>query len=175
MVIREDFGFDLPNQGHHFNGDTLYKRFTPAGPDHAQIAASAGMADYFDAMAQHHGGGTGADAARLAHDLMRAQEVALLKPLLDYVSAKNSVRLIGPADAATRAPTVAMALQGNAADVAARLAPLGIMAEGGDFYAQRPLQAMGVDLDKGVLRVSFTHYTSPAEVDQLMGALDQVL
>lgn len=175
MVIREDFGFELPNQGHHFNGDTLYKRFTPAGPDHAQIAASAGMADYFDAMAQHHGGGTGADAARLSHDLMRAQEVALLTPLLDYLSAKNSVRLIGPSDAATRAPTVAMALQGNVADVAARLVPFGIMAEGGDFYAQRPLQAMGVDLDKGVLRVSFTHYTSAAELDQLMAALDQVL
>jgi selenocysteine lyase/cysteine desulfurase len=175
MVIREDFGFELPNQGHHFNGDVLYKRFTPAGPDHAQIAASAGMADYFDAMSQHHGGGTGASAARLSHDLMRAQEIALLTPLLDYVSAKNSVRLIGPADAKTRAPTVAMALQGNAADVAARLVPFGIMAEGGDFYAQRPLQAMGVDLDKGVLRVSFTHYTSMAEVDQLMAALDQVL
>lgn len=66
MVIREDFGFELPNQGHHFNGETLYKRFTPAGPDHAQIAASAGMADYFDAMAQHHGGGTGTSAARLS-------------------------------------------------------------------------------------------------------------
>ncbi|XOY56093.1 MAG: aminotransferase class V-fold PLP-dependent enzyme [Rhodobacterales bacterium] len=175
MVIREDFGFELPNQGHHFNGDVLYKRFTPAGPDHAQIAASAGMADYFDAMSQHHGGGTGAEAARLSHDLMRAQEVALLTPLLDYVSAKNSVRLIGPSDPVTRAPTVAMALQGNAADVAARLVPFGIMAEGGDFYAQRPLQAMGVDLDKGVLRVSFTHYTSAAELDQLMAALDQVL
>ncbi|MBQ1202952.1 MAG: aminotransferase class V-fold PLP-dependent enzyme [Loktanella sp.] len=175
MVIREGFGFDLPNQGHHFNGDSLYKRFTPAGPDHAQIAASAGMADYFDAMAQHHGGRTGADAARLSHDLMRAQEVALLTPLLDYVSAKNSVRLIGPADAVNRAPTVAIALQSDAAEVAAQLAPLGIMAEGGDFYASRPLQAMGVDLGKGVLRVSFTHYTSAAEVDQLMAALDQVL
>jgi selenocysteine lyase/cysteine desulfurase len=175
MVIREDFGFDLPNQAHHFNGDTLYKRFTPSGPDHAQVAASAGMADYFDAMSQHHGGGTGAQAARLSHDLMRAQEVVFLAPLLDYVNAKNSVRLIGPSDAATRAPTVAMALQGNAADVAAQLVPFGIMAEGGDFYAQRPLQAMGVDLDKGVLRVSFTHYTSAAEVDQLMKALDQVL
>jgi selenocysteine lyase/cysteine desulfurase len=74
-----------------------------------------------------------------------------------------------------RAPTVAMVLQGNAADVAAQLAPMGIMAEGGDFYAQRPLSAMGVDLDKGVLRVSFTHYTSTAEVDQLLAALDQVL
>ena len=175
MVIREEFGFDLPNQGHHFNGDSLYKRFTPAGPDHAQIAASAGMADYMEAVSAHHGGGVGAAAARLAHDVMRAHEVALLQPLLDYVSAKNSVRLIGPSDAAQRAPTVAMALQMDAESAAAQLAPLGIMAGGGDFYAQRPLGAMGVDLDKGVLRVSFTHYTETAEVDKLISALDQVV
>lgn len=50
MVIREAFGAELPSQGHFFNGDILYKRFTPAGPDHAQVAASAGMADYFEAL-----------------------------------------------------------------------------------------------------------------------------
>lgn len=175
MVIREDWGMALPNQGHHFNGDSLYKRFTPAGPDHAQVAASAGMADYFEAMSVHHGGGTGAAAARKSHDLMRAQEVALLQPLLDYVSAKNSVRLIGPADALRRAPTVAMALEADAEETAAKLAPHGIMAGGGDFYAQRPLSAVGVDPAKGVLRVSFVHYTTKDEVDALMGALDQVL
>ena len=43
MVIRRALAELLPNQGHHFNGGTLTKRFTPAGPDHAQIAASAGM------------------------------------------------------------------------------------------------------------------------------------
>jgi len=175
MAIREDWGMELPNQGHHFNGDTLYYRFTPAGPDHAQVAASAGMADYFDAMSMHHGGGTGAAAARKSHDLMREQEIAVLQPLLDYVSSKNSVRLIGPADAARRAPTVAMALETDAEEAAAKLAPHGIMAGGGDFYAQRPLSAVGVDLSKGVLRVSFVHYTTKDEVDALMGALDQVL
>jgi selenocysteine lyase/cysteine desulfurase len=175
MVIREDFGFELPNQGHHFNGDTLYYRFTPAGSDHAQVAACAGMADYMDDFSAHHGGGTGAVAARLAHDMMRAHEVALLQPLLDYVSAKNSVRLIGPSDAAGRAPTVAMALNASALDAAAALAPLGIMAEGNDFYAGRPLMAMGVDLDLGVLRVSFVHYTQKAEVDRLIDALEQVI
>lgn len=175
MVIREDWGMALPNQGHHFNGDSLYKRFTPAGPDHAQVAASAGMADYFEAMSVHHGGGTGAAAARKSHDLMRAQEVALLQPLLDYVSAKNSVRLIGPADALRRAPTVALSLEADAEETAAKLAPRGIMAGGGDFYAQRPLSAVGVDPAKGVLRVSFVHYTTKDEVDALMGALDQVL
>ncbi len=175
MVIREEWGMELPNQAHHFNADSLYKRFTPAGPDHAQVAACAGMADYVEAMSAHHGGGTGAAAARKTHDLMRAHEVTLLQPLLDYVSAKNSVRLVGPADATQRAPTVALALETDAEAVAVELAPHGIMAGGGDFYAQRPLSAVGVDLAKGVLRVSFVHYTNRAEVDALMGALDQVL
>lgn len=175
MVIRDAFGFDLPNQGHHFNGDSLYKRFTPAGPDHAQVAASAGIADYMEAFSAHHGGGRGADAARFAHDVMRAHEVTLLQPLLDYVAAKNAVRLIGPSDATLRAPTVAMALKSNAEDAAAKLAALGVMAGGGDFYAGRALGAMGVDMSKGVLRVSFVHYTQKQEVDKLISALDQVL
>ncbi|MBM1222264.1 aminotransferase class V-fold PLP-dependent enzyme [Ponticoccus sp. SC2-23] len=176
MVIREEFGFDLPNQGHHFNGDVLYKRFTPAGPDHAQVAASAGIADYMEALSAHHGGPTdAAGAARHAHSVMRDAEKARLQPLLDFVASKNSVRLIGPADADRRAPTVAMALEERGADVAQRLIPHRIMADGGDFYAQRPLAAMGVDLDRGVLRASFTHYTSAEDVDRLIDALDQAL
>ena len=49
------------------------------------------------------------------------------------------------------------------------------MAEGGDFYAVRPLTAMGVDLELGVLRLSFVHYTSQVEVARLMTSLEQVL
>lgn len=176
MVIRRALGMALPNQGHHFNADTLYKRFTPAGPDHAQVAASAGMADYIDALAAHHGiSGGAAERGTGVHDLMRAHEEALLQPLLDYVSSKNSVRLIGPNQASVRAPTVALASQENAETLAQNLVKHGIMAGGGDFYAQRPLGAMGVDLDKGVLRLSFTHYTSRAEIDQLLNALDDIL
>ncbi|WP_085307296.1 aminotransferase class V-fold PLP-dependent enzyme [Planktotalea arctica] len=176
MVMRRALGTTLPNQGHFFNEGTLYKRFTPAGPDHAQIAASAGMADYIDALAAHEGI-TGDGAARGAgvHDLMRAHEVELLQPLLDYASTKNSVRLIGPDQAASRAPTVALASQENAEVLAQRLVKHGVMAGGGDFYAVRALQAMGVDMDKGVLRVSFTHYTSKAEIEQLLNALDDIL
>ena len=178
MVIREGFGAELPNQGHYFNGGTLYKRFTPAGPDHAQIAASAGMADYFEALSAHHGGpASGAAAGGFAHDLMRAHEVKLLQPLLDYLAAKNSVRLLGPREASRRAPTVAVALDGNreAEATAAALAPYGIMAGGGDFYAVRPLSALGVDLERGVLRMSFVHYTSEDEIGKLINAIDSVL
>ena len=51
----------------------------------------------------------------------------------------------------------------------------GIACWAGDFYAVRPLTAMGVDLGQGVLRMSLVHYTSAAEVAQLVSALDRVL
>lgn len=177
MVIRRALGELLPNQGHHFNGGTLYKRFTPAGPDHAQVAACAGMADYIDALYAHHIGAAADATARgvAVHDMMRDHETGLLQQVLDAVKSRNSVRLIGPDTAQGRAPTVALALSRAGEDVARDLAAKGIMAGGGDFYAGRALEAMGVDADKGVLRLSFTHYTSQAEIDQLLSALDDVL
>jgi cysteine desulfurase family protein (TIGR01976 family) len=170
MVIRKDLGDALPNQGHHFNGAYLEKRFTPAGPDHAQVAACAGMVDYFDGLAAHHG----TDMQGVAR-AMRAAETALLQPLLDKLNGRNDLRVLGPIDAARRAPTVALDLRRPAAPVAAALAPHGIMAGGGDFYAGRPLSALGVKPEYGVLRLSFVHYTSEAEMTQLMTALDAVL
>ena len=177
MVMRRALGMTLPNQGHYFNGDSLYKRFTPAGPDHAQVAASAGMADYFDELHAHHGLAGHTPAAKMAavHDLMRDHETDLLQPLLDYLGSKNSVRLLGPRRADNRAPTVAVDVGSDAFELSEKLAPLGIMAGGSDFYAVRALEAMGVDPAKGVLRLSFVHYTSKAEIDKLLEALEKVL
>lgn len=177
MVIRRALGELLPNQGHYFNAGTLYKRFTPAGPDHAQVAASAGMADYYDLLCDHHGGPAEGATARAAfvNGLVHAHEAELLQPLLDAVKDRNDLRLLGPSQAEGRAPTVALALNRPAGPVAAELAQHGIMAGGGDFYAVRALGALGVDPDQGVLRLSFTHYTRREEIDQLLDALDKVL
>jgi len=177
MVIRRNIGSMLPNQGHYFNGDSLYKRFTPAAPDHAQVAASAGMVDYIEALAAHHGimGETPVATGAAVHDLMRVHEEKLLQPVLDYAASKNSVRLIGPTDAAKRAPTVALVANAPGEALAAQLAGHGVMAGGGDFYANRALEGMHVDTDHGVLRVSFVHYTSENEVQKLIASLDAVL
>jgi len=117
-------GFSLPNQGHYFNEKTLFSRFTPAGPDHAQVASCAGMVEYFDSIIEHHFGNAelGSNKANVVHDLFRDHETKLLQPLLDYVSAKNSVRLIGPSNAKNRAPTVAIEVQESANDIASKLA-----------------------------------------------------
>ncbi len=177
MAIRRELGAALPNQAHYFNADNLYKRFTPAGPDHAQIAACAGMVDYIDALHAHHFDDNPDLAGRgeAVHDLMRSYEIKLLQPLLDYLSDKNSVRLLGPSEAVLKAPTLAMIAEKPGLELAADLAGHGVMAGGGDFYGVRCLQALGVDPDYGALRVSFVHYTSKNEVDRLITALDQVL
>ncbi|WP_299967213.1 aminotransferase class V-fold PLP-dependent enzyme [uncultured Roseobacter sp.] len=177
MVVRRALGQLLPNQGHVFNGDALEKRFTPAGPDHAQVAACAGMADYVDALYDHHFDAPATPVQRgcAVHDLMQHREQELLGPVLNALRSRNAVRLIGPDQPGGRAPTVALALERPGEDVAAELAGHGIMAGGGDFYAGRALKAMGVDEDKGVLRLSFTHYTTQGEVDHLLTALEAVL
>ena len=178
MVIRRALGELLPNQGHYFNGGSLYKRFTPAGPDHAQVAACAGMADYVDALYAHHvpgGTASGTGRGQVVHDMMRAREVEALSKVMSALKDRNDVRVIGPLEAATRAPTVALDLGRDPVAVAADLAQHGIMAGGGDFYAVRALTAMGVDPDRGVLRLSFTHYTTDGEIEQLLTALDTVL
>ncbi len=177
MVIRRELGMHLPNQGHFFNGDSPFMRFTPAGPDHAQIAASAGIADYLDALHAHHFA-LDSDPRTRAHrvrGLFEAYETKLLQPLLDFLSNRNRLRLIGPSLAQGRAPTVAVHCENSCEDIASELGSRGLMVGSGDFYAIRPLRAMGVDPSIGVLRMSFVHYTSECDVERLIQALDEVL
>ena len=178
MVMRRDLGEKLPNQGHYFNAKYLSKRFTPAGPDHAQIAACAGIADYIDTLYTHHGGTSSAsptERGEFVHDLMRAHETQIMPPLLEWATSKNSVRLLGPTEAELRAPTVALDIKQSPKKVANELALKGVMAGSGDFYAVRALEAHGIDADKGVLRLSYVHYTKPEEIEKLVDALDTII
>lgn len=177
FAIRPELAAELPNQGHFFNDEKLRYRLTPAGPDHAQIAASAGIADYLERVADIAGANTpGANAFRKAHAAMRAQETALMAPLMDFLRANaNRARLIGPEAPELRAPTLALALEKPGLEVAKNLAGHGIMAGGGHFYAYRLLQGLGLEPAHGVLRLSFVHYTSPQEIESLIKALDAEL
>ena len=176
MAVRPDLAMSLPNQGHFFNEGKPRSRLTPAGPDHAQIAAASGIVDYLEAVATIAGDSfPGANPFRRANAAMRAQEIALATPLLDYLRQKNSVRIIGPDDPNIRAPTIALGLSEPGLMVATRLAKHNIMASGGHFYAYRLLEAVGIDPNYGVLRLSFVHYTTPEEIQQLIAALDAEL
>ena len=177
MYISEDYNEHLSNQGHYFNSQDLSKRLTPAGPDHAQIAAAAGMADYIEVIYDHHSDESAplADKAKLVGQMQRAHEKSLLEPLLDYLSQSQKVRILGSANASERLPTVALDLEKPAEPIARSLSQYEIMASGGDFYAIRLLEALGVKSKNGALRLSFVHYTNKEEIDRLLYALDRVL
>ena len=178
MVVRSATAQTLSNQGHYFNAGTRTKRLTPAGPDHAQIAAAKGVTDYFDEVHRHHYGDK-ADAqtkAQRVHDLFRHAEKERLGGLLEYLNAHPKIRVIGPTTLENRAPTVSFTAQGHdSPSLVKALAEHGVMCAHGHFYAARLLEALGIDLSAGVVRVSFVHYTSEREVEQLIGALDSSL
>jgi len=173
MVLRSGVLEQLGNQGHYFNDTQPHKRMVPAGPDHAQVAAAAGIADYFDALDTHHGGGADARRPARVRSLLASVETTLTQRILDALRKRPGLRLLGPADAALKAPTIAVDLQTiTPADAVERLGRRGIMAAAGHFYAVRLLEAMDLDPARGVLRLSLAHYNSHAEVDRLLAALD---
>ena len=177
MYVQKDLLNRLGNQGHYFNAQLTDKRFTPAGPDHGQISAANGIADYYEALYAHHfdDDASPAEQARQINDLFRRHESRLADKLLAYLRGRNDVRILGPDTAENRAATIALEVNRPAAEIASALAEHKIMAGAGHFYAVRLLEAMNVPPVPGVLRLSFVHYTSESEIDQLINALDQAL
>lgn len=167
----------LPNQGHFFNEPLAGKRFTPAGPDHAQIAAVNGVIDYFEAVLEHHHDVSAVESAPAQlHDLFRDREISLSQPLLDFLDQHPKVRLVGSKEAQNRAPTVSFTVAGTPShDLASALGSRDIGAGVGNCYAYRLMQALGIDTEDGVLRTSLVHYTSTEEVTRLLEALDQII
>ena len=179
MTVRTPLMERLGNQSHYFNAGSSAAKLNPAGPDHAQVAATAGTLDYIAALAAHHGveandlhGQTRAVSA-----LWRKQEQAITAPLLEFLSAHPRVRLIGSDVAdARRAPTVAfMPSKISPPDLEKVLGERGFITGANDFYARRLVEALGLDPDIGVMRISMTHYTSGEEVSQVISALEEVL
>jgi cysteine desulfurase family protein (TIGR01976 family) len=183
MVIRRDLMDALPNQGHFFNAGSRDKRQNPAGPDHAQVASAGAVLDYVRALHTHHGGSPNASlrqACADVSDLWRAHEDALTPRLLDAVDGNDGLRLLGPAtlDATPghRCPTVAFSPISMEPDrVQRELVARGIQTSAGHYYAWRVLEGLGVDPTRGVVRLSFLHYTSPDDVDRAINALHDVV
>ena len=109
---------------------------------------------------------------------MARHESTLANILLDYLKDTPDIRLLGQDHAAPgqRAATVAFhARSMSSAVIAKKLADHGIGVGAGDFYARRCVEALGIDPDDGVLRVSMVHYNTAAEVERLVTVLDDIL
>ena len=181
MYLRSALQGSLTPQCHYFLESESHKRFNPAGPQHAQVAACGGVLEYFEALYLHHGGTPGTAPVAMMqslHSLIAAHEIKLAQPLVDYLNHSPRVRLLGTAHcrAGERSATIAFVpLQKAPTEVAAALQGQGISAESGHFYAHRLLSNLGIDPASGVVRISLVHYNTLPEVDRILSALDRAL
>lgn len=178
MTVRQPVMDILANQGHFFHDDLTRKRLLPAGPDHAQIAAADGVIDYLDALYDHHFATPASKHTqrRLVNKLISEHENRLLQPLLDWLRTRDDLRILGPDQAERRAPTVAIwPLKKKIDHVQSELTKHKLMVGSAHFYAPRLLEAMDLAPEKGVLRMSFLHYTTEAEIEQLIHGLSVAL
>ncbi|MFG6096982.1 aminotransferase class V-fold PLP-dependent enzyme [Leptothoe sp. ISB3NOV94-8A] len=178
MTIKKEIMDKLPNQGHSFNAHSARKKMLPAGPDHAQIAAAVGVAQYLDTVYEHHFSEAvnHAEKGRQLKKLFQEHEKSLLKPLLEWLRQRDDISIIGPDDPALRAPTVSVVPKKKSIDeICAVLAEKKLMVGQGNFYSMRPLAEMNIPVDTGVLRLSFLHYTIEDEISQLINGLAAAL
>ncbi|MEE4364377.1 MAG: aminotransferase class V-fold PLP-dependent enzyme [Desulfotignum sp.] len=178
MTIKKPVMDALPNQGHFFNAHLDRKKMMPAGPDHAQIAAAAGIAQYLDGVYDHHFSESAdpAEKGRLLKQLFQNHENALLTHLMNWLKQRTDIRIIGPDDPSLRAPTVSIVPKNRSIDeVFAVLTNKKLMTGQGHFYGVRPLLGMNIPMETGVLRLSFLHYTTSDEIQQLIGGLAAAL
>jgi selenocysteine lyase/cysteine desulfurase len=82
--------------------------------------------------------------------------------------------LAGDNELGQRVPTFSLTLPGvTAKQAVTALAEQNIFAWAGSFYAHEAAERLGVN-PHGVIRVGLAHYTSPEEVDRVIGALGEM-
>ena len=174
MFVKRTLMKQMSNQSHFYNEDECHYCLTPAGPDHAQIAAAAGVADYLDSVYTHHFDDDPASAVkgRRLHQLFSDYESSLLTPLLEFLKARSDVFIVGPDDPGVRASTVTiLPLEKPVPAVVAELEKQKLMVASGDFDGVRQLNDMKISGDPGVIRMSFLHYTTQDEIERLIRGL----
>lgn len=178
MYVSPDFLEMLEPQCHFFNAHRPWSQLDAAGPDHAGIAALAGLGDYFEILYDHHFEKSELPLnvkASTISDLMNSHEASLCKVLLERLT-DLPTRIFGKNTMQGREANIALISQNaTSAQLSTLLGKRGIATKHGHFYAYRILKKMGLDPDDGVLRLSFAHYNTMKETERLVTALTDIL
>jgi len=182
MYTRRSLLESIHHEGHYFNEPNVSTRLTPAGPDHAEIGASGGIVDYYDAVYSHHFG-SGSDLSMIERlgkvfALFADHEQQLMKPVVDFLVGRDDITLVGSqsADHGVRAPTFGFySSKVSSAEIYAALIDAEVACGHGNFYAHRLVSALGLDPQDGVVRLSMVHYNTLDEIDRALQTLNLFL
>ena len=173
---------NIPGINHYFIDQTnIPYKFQPGNVNFELSYGMLGLCDYLSELAQLHYADQTAPTLRdkmvQAFDLISVHEDTIGSRLLNYLASKSNVRVIGQskADRTKRVPTISFLVDGmNSNTIPPQIDKHHIGIRYGDFYAKRLIEYLGLENQRGVVRVSMVHYNSLEEVDRLIHCLEQV-
>ena len=100
-----------------------------------------------------------------------------MEPLINYILSREDFRLIGTNSKSRikRAPTVAFPSYTKSSEaIYASLDNAKVSCGHGNFYAHRLTEAVGLNAEDGVVRLSMVHYNTMDEVTRAIEALQSI-
>ncbi len=180
---RDEALSELTGPNHFFiaKGD-LPNKFELGGVNHEGCAGVRALGSYLQFLGRstvsneinHH---LDRLAIERAFDMMWACEEPIQKKMLDYLRAKEGVRVIGPKTAGKeRVPTISFIHNRlKPSEIVSKVTDEKIAIRHGHVYSVRLMQALDLDTEEGVARISMVHYNTVEEVARLIDVLDRLL
>ena len=174
---KEEILKKLPNQNHEFLEGQVPYTLNPGGPNHEELSCLVGIYEYFNNLYNHHFSDK-IDSIRKKiekiNEIITNHEELIANPFLEYLNSRKDIRLIGKKkiENKNRAPTIAFKFNDySSKKISNKLVNNGIATRNDNFYAWRCLNALGIDTNDGVIRISMVHYNTHEDVDKLIQAV----
>jgi len=170
----------LPNQNHEFLDGEVPYTLNPGGPNHEELSSLIGIIEYFDNLYNHHFKNKKISLDKKIikiNELIAKHEEEIANPLLKYIDLHPNLDLIGKKQIKdkNRAPTIAFTSKKfKSKTISEHLVKNGIATRNDNFYAWRCLNALGINTEDGVVRLSMVHYNTINDVDKVINVLEKL-
>ena len=177
---REEIIKNLPNQNHEFLEGSYPYTINPGGPNHEELVSLIGIYEYMMELFQHHFNNeelTVRKKISKVNKLISLHEEEIANPILDYISNRYDLRLIGRKKIINkdRAPTISFTNNFKKSSEVSNILVLNNIATRNDnFYAWRCLKALKIDTNEGLVRLSMSHYNSIEDTERVIKALEKI-
>ena len=176
---KEDILKNLPNQNHQFLEGNYPYTINPGGPNHEELVSLIGIYKYLDNLYGHHFHDEEKnilEKMNKINNLISKHEEHIANPILDYLYNRKDLQLIGKNKIIdkNRAPTISFTSNNISSKELSNILVCNKIATRNDnFYAWRCLEALGINVDDGVVRISLTHYNTEAEIKNLISVMER--
>lgn len=174
---------EMDGINHYFitRDDVPYK-FQPGNFNFELCYSLQAIPGYFEKLYDHHFPDDKSETLAVkyhkAYDLIAEHEEILATRLLNFLTGKKDVNIIGYQDGnrIKRVPTISFIHHRyKSNEIVERVDSHRIGIRFGDFYAKKIIEDHGLLAKNGVVRISLVHYNTMDEVDKIVQVLDEIL